>query len=397
MKFKKICAILCCVAVAGTGALTGCSSSGSEAEKADSSYDVDTEDADSVLEAAQEDVVLFLTDGAIRSTDTVMTVNGEEVPASYFFYWVASSITDYGYSDSSELDGESDDGATVGEEILDEAQASSAYYYALKQKADDYGITLSEDEEEQTTEYLDSLDDYTLMYYSTSKDAQQKVYEAYLLSLDLQSYLFGEGGEYEVTEEDLEEYMGDNEYVTIDFMYFGTGSDGDTSEAVSRAEAAMAELNEGGYDEMFAEVQEESDYVQEDYTFYIGGGENEDLQNAVQEMEVGDTRVVESDYGVYLVHKKDLVTDTVEEECAYENFYSLLDSWGEEAETEMADIYSLVDVDAFCDRLLTLQDAINEAMEEEADETTDADTDLTEDTGEDVSVEESAEETDTAE
>lgn len=401
MKFKKICAMLCCVAVAGSMMLAGCSSDDGAVTKADSSYEVDTEDAESVLEAAQEDVILFLTDGAVRSTDTIMTVDGEEVPATFFFYWVASSITDYGYSDSSELEEESDEGVTVGDEILTEAQTSSAYYYALRAHADEYGLELSEDETEQTAEYLESLDDYTLMYYATSADAQQRVYETYLLSLDLQSCLFGEGGEYEVTEEDLEEYMGDNEYVTVDFMYFGAGSDGDIETALSRAEAVLAELEEGGYDEMFAEVQEESDYVLEDYTFYIGGGENEDLQAAVQEMETGDTQVVESSYGVYLVHKKDLVTDTVEEECAYENFYSLLDSWGEEAETEMAGIYSLVDISTFCDRLLTLQDAISEAMEAEAEEAEEAatDTDLTEDaeeaaeetteeTTEDVSVEE---------
>lgn len=399
MKFKKICATLCCVAVAGSMTLAGCSSDDGAVTKADSSYEVDTEDAESVLEAAQEDVILFLTDGAVRSTDTIMTVDGEEVPATFFFYWVASNITDYGYSDSSELEEESDEGVTVGDEILTEAQTSTAYYYALRAHADEYGLELSEDETEQTAEYLESLDDYTLMYYATSADAQQRVYETYLLSLDLQSYLFGEGGEYEVTEEDLEEYMGDNEYVTVDFMYFGAGSDGDIETAVSRAEAVLAELEEGGYDEMFAEVQEDSDYVLEDYTFYIGGGENEDLQAAVQEMETGDTQVVESDYGVYLVHKKDLVTDSVEEECAYENFYSLLDSWGEEAETEMADIYSLVDISTFCDRLLTLQDAISEAMDAEAEEAEEAatDTDLTEDAEEaadgtteetDVSVEE---------
>ena len=56
---------------------TGCGSSG-----ASSSAGALT----AIPEEAKKDVVSYLTDGAITSEETVMTVNGVEIPASAYFY-----------------------------------------------------------------------------------------------------------------------------------------------------------------------------------------------------------------------------------------------------------------------------------------------------------------------
>ena len=63
--------------VMAVGMLTGCGSS-----NANSSAGALT----TIPEEAKQDIISYLTDGAISSEETVMTINGVEVPASAYFY-----------------------------------------------------------------------------------------------------------------------------------------------------------------------------------------------------------------------------------------------------------------------------------------------------------------------
>ena len=47
----------------------------------------------SIPAAAEEDVVNYLTDGAISCADTVMTINGTEISAGAYFYWICLLYT----------------------------------------------------------------------------------------------------------------------------------------------------------------------------------------------------------------------------------------------------------------------------------------------------------------
>ena len=63
--------------VMAVGMLTGCGSS-----NGNSSAGTLT----TIPEEAKQDIISYLTDGAISSEETVMTVNGVEIPASAYFY-----------------------------------------------------------------------------------------------------------------------------------------------------------------------------------------------------------------------------------------------------------------------------------------------------------------------
>ena len=42
--------------------------------------------------------------------------------------------------------------------------------------------------------------------------------------MDLWNLLYGNNGTGKVTDDDLKDYMGDNEYLTADYMFFGNNS-----------------------------------------------------------------------------------------------------------------------------------------------------------------------------
>lgn len=373
MKFKRLCALLCCMAVMCT--TIACSDN----KVNDEEYNVDDSNNEDVIEAAKEDVVQYLTDGALKSSDTVMTVNGEDVSASYLLYWVASNISDYGYTDASAMDEDNGDGGTIGEEIINEAKDTATYYLSIRQQAEERKLALDEDQQAEVTNYMDSLDENSLLYYSTNEDDQKNIYETYLYSMDLQNILYGDEGEYTVTDDDLKAYMGDNEYLTADYMFFGNSGDSEQAaeEALQRAQEVydtIKNVNEDEFENVFAEEQENADVSETDHTFYVGGGEDEKFANGVADLEIGETALIQSDSGVYIAHRKELNTDSIKEECAYNLFYEQLDSWSNEAKVKTNSNFDKIDISQFCDKLLTLQNAITETENADAENTEDTST-----------------------
>ena len=371
MKFKKVCAIICCIAMVGS--MAGCSTI--DNTDTSSSYSVDDSDNTAVLEAAREDVVQYLTDGALKNEDIAMTVNGEDVQASYLLYWLASNITDYGYSDPSEMEEDDGNGQTVGDMLLDGARDSTTYNVAISQQAKKNNIELNDDEKSQLNEYLDSLDQNSLLRYSTTEDDQKSIYESYLYTMDLWNLLYGDNGTEKVTDDDLKDYMGDNEYFTVDYMYFGNSDDSDEAAAKSmeRAEAVYNELKDVSEDEFeneFSELQGDSDISETDHTFYLGGGENEQFANGVSDMQIGDTKIIQTDNAVYIAHRNELNTDSIKEECAYNMFNEQLAQWSDEANVKTNKNYDKIDVTSFCEKLLNLQEVItsSETEDQESEE-----------------------------
>lgn len=365
MKLKRVCAIICCIAM--VGAMAGCSTKDNTDT---SSYSVDESNDTDVLEAAREDVVQYLTDGALKNEDVVMTVNGEDVQASYFLYWLASNITDYGYSDPSEMEEDDGNGQTVGDMLLDEARDSTAYNVAISQQAKKNNIELNDDEKSQLNEYLDSLDQNTLLRYSTTEDDQKSIYESYLYTMDLWNLLYGDNGTEKVTDDDLKGYMGDNEYFTVDYMYFGNSDDSEeaASKSMERAEAVYNKLKDVSEDEFeneFSELQGDSDISETDHTFYLGGEENEQFADGVTDMQIGETKIIQTDNAVYIAHRKELNTDSIKEECAYNMFNDQLAQWSDKANVKTNKNYDKIDVTSFCEKLLNLQEVITSSETEE--------------------------------
>lgn len=265
--------------------LAGCGSSGSSSSSS-SDDDEDDEALTEIPQEAYDDIVSYLTDGAVSSDDVVYTVDGADMTAGEFFYWITYEGYIYSYSYYSsyytypDLTAEMSDGTTIADYVLEDAYYYATFYTCIYAAAVDAGITLSDTYQESLDSYIPdaaydlgeelwetyvaagtiSEDDYTdeekeawieemgneqmqlyLMYYATDEDG---LYDVYLRSYYYQQYedvLYGDGGEYEVTDEDIEEYIEENEVYNCRYILFGDpDGDFDDDELAEYYEEALA-------------------------------------------------------------------------------------------------------------------------------------------------------------
>lgn len=155
-----------------------------------------------LMDQAGKDMTSYLTDGAVKDSDVVMTVNGEDVTADAYMYWVANYFIQLtNYLGEFTLD-EDFNGQTIGEYVQQTAGANAAYYENIWQQANSRNIVLSEDQQNELQTYVDELTEQILLTNCTNKEYQEKLYTISLYCDTLEEQLFGVGGEYELTEED---------------------------------------------------------------------------------------------------------------------------------------------------------------------------------------------------
>ncbi len=373
------------------GMLTGCGSSSGDSSAADDSSTTDTVLA-ALDAAAREDVVSYLTDEAMKSDDVAMTVNGEEVSAGFYLYWVAYVMTSLESSGltADMLDSQLMGDQTVSEYLLDVGKSYSTYYYVMEQMAAEEGLTLDDSEEEETQSYVDSLDAAMLLYYASSAEVQETVYRQYLLGSKLQETLYGEGGELEPTEEDIEAYA-EESYYTCRYILFpltdGDGNELDSDEQLENCKAVYEELQEVSaedLEETFQQYQEEynttengADGNTDRYTFSSGTVVSgfEDTTSELGENELGMTEEATS-YGYFIILRLPLEVDDdllseMESDYISEMFNSVIQESIDGAEVALSDEMENLDVTAFCTNLMDFQSEIL-AAESAAAETADS-------------------------
>jgi|GEM_PF-6797732 len=165
-----------------------------------------------VPEEALADCVAYLTGDQITSDTVLMTVDGREIPADFFFYFLNyEKLNNYGTEEVSE---------TVQAILLTLAKQDVYVYASAYNLAQENGVTLNE--EEQAT--LDSIEEDTLessmLYMGTNKAALVKIMEYSLYGNAYVAAAYGEGGEKEITEEQLNAYIEENGYFSCLYCWF---------------------------------------------------------------------------------------------------------------------------------------------------------------------------------
>lgn len=361
MKIKRFCAIAAVAALFAAGA-TGCSCA-----RSDDQNETDAEiDKDAVVDEANEDVALYLTDGRISGSDVVMTVNGDDITAGYLIYWLAYAITNHGYVESSELSAQLGNG-TVADAVMGEARDYAIYYTVIDQKAQEYGLTLSQEQEAELTDQLVASDESTLLFSAMQDlEIQESVIRSDMLRDALYDLLVGEQGTYAPTDDEIAAYITENEYMTVDYMIFWDvpGNTEGKDEALERAESVYENLDMDYLDESFAALEEQADFVEYDYTFCRGEA-NSMMFEAAEAMDPGDAQVVESGHGYYLVVKKelsDVAGEYASKAIADVRFDDLSSGWIDDAQIVVNDHMDSIDPASVCDQLFVLQDAVYNQM-----------------------------------
>ena len=357
--------------------LTGC-----DAPALDSSAP-DTYEA-KVPTAAQEDVDSYLTDGTISCADTVMTINGTDVPASAYFYWLSyyASYLEYYYQSSGgedfSLSDQYDEDTTYADYVQEQTENTLISSVVATQKAQEEKVELSEDAQTSLDNMEENADPNTLLYYATDLDGLKFTFTNYSYSDALQTALFEKGGKYYANKETLQDY--DDNVFGAKHILIQTSGMGDEEKAEAKKtiqgylDKILASDDQAStFDQYMNEHSEDSGLAQypDGYTFMSGDMVSE-FEDAVAALKVGEItpEVVESSYGYHIIMRiepdpEEIDDETLKERYQEDTYSGLLDEWTQSAEISTSDALEKLDTNAFYDKLSSLQDIINAITEAE--------------------------------
>lgn len=274
---------------------------------------------------AAEDLTYELV--GVRGDYAIVTVNGLPVTAEEYCFWLAGAVASYEGPLETEKDWED---ASPG--LKADALAAAKLYAVIRAKADELGVELTSEQEEQMAQEIaraaeerggeEAFDGYLRRLGLTRAgfEALSRVYylnEAVLAALE-------ETGETAVTAEDLAEYMDgvkQDVYAAKHILIAtrrenadGSGyeeySDEEKAAALKKAQEILKEIRSGGdFDALMAQYSEDGRNMEtgallapEGYPLLAKGempAEFETAALALKEGEVSD--VVQTDYGYHII------------------------------------------------------------------------------------------------
>ncbi len=273
-----------------------------------------------------------------------------------------------GYNDAaSQLYGEEDIlKGTIGDVpapqyITDFAKLESAKLLAIRRQFQDRGLTLSDEDKEQATQYTDYLYSMGEDYYTAngvSKDSVQYINDTSMMSLNVFNDIYGEGGEKGLTKDELKQAFAE-EYTRSQYMLFPkvdtlTGAALDEEALAANKEKAESYLARALAGEHFPDLvyeqaveqngdsageQMEDDsydvYLQNNAGFYPSA-----YETAVIDAEDNEIFTVEDDYYIYLIRKLpileaadediEMYLDAVLQEMKYDEYMETVEVWASE-------------------------------------------------------------------
>ena len=339
--------------------------------------------------------------------DTVLfTVDGTEVPADEYLFWLLQSVANAkgsGYLADDEAWEEEIDGTPTADYLKEAALDTSILYTTVANHAAQEGLSLTEEDQAALDSDLSSLAQQVETYYGiTYQDYldQQCISEAAFRKLNAAPYL-SQALQAQLEEEGLEPQQAELDAMIEELGYckakhillaFPTNEDGsaatDEQKAAVQAEAGelLAQIRAAADPaaEFDAVMNARSDdgrdeagslYMPDGYTFY-GSGTLADgsgalvseFVEAAQALSVGEiSEPVETSYGYHILMRTDFTDEERQElrssmEAVYPSYVmnQYNEQWVAEAVVETTDAYEQLDPHAFYTRMVELVQAWQE-------------------------------------
>ncbi|MEQ2444696.1 peptidylprolyl isomerase [Pseudoflavonifractor sp. CLA-AP-H29] len=345
----------------------------------------------------------------IPGDTTVMTVDGAEVNAEEYLYWLGYATEYVGYyqfGDPAAIDWDMDTGSgTVTEYLINNARDLAAFNQVIRNQCAARNITLTAEEEAELDQQLaDAVEssggqdafELALKQVNRTEAGLRSMYTASnFLYVDLQNQLFPAQDAASLTAEELAQWAADNGKMQVKHILFKTVddsgnplSDEEIAAAKQKAEDTLAQLQasddmENLFDQLMNELSEDGRYADgtlgapDGYLF--GDGEMvqefEDAAKALKEHELSG--IVETDYGYHILLRLPVDTEMAREAWAEEQSTNIsnqmneqMTTWMDEADIQTNDTFASIDPKDYYERLAAYReqlDAANSAAEGESD------------------------------
>lgn len=380
---KKLLSLLLCLAIA-LSLLTGCSGK-SDGDK--STADTSAPSLTEVPQEARDDMVKYLTDGKLSADTVLMKVGDREVTAEYYLYWLGyyySQITSYYnyYGMSMDINETDESGKTMADSLKTMAEQAVTSYTSMVISAVSNGITISDDDMKQVDEYADQQEENYLLYNCATKGSIKQANLDYLYYSTFGESLYGEGGEFAPTEEDLTAYA--DEQGVYNCRYILCKVDEDADEATDKE---AKDTCQGYYDELsklsgeeqlnrFKELQGNNpDGNTDEFSFDASSSLTEGFREKLAEMQIGELGMTDkTGYGYFVLLRLAPDMDSLTDDYKGSRFAEQLEKWAEDIKVENTADYDKVDATAILTKLQGVQSAVvaEENAESSADSSADA-------------------------
>lgn len=335
----------------------------------------------------------------IRRDMELVTVDGKPITGEEYLFWLNNAVEmQMRYYNGAEADWTEvgEDGLTLADTVKADALETAKLWRVIATKAEELGVVLTDEEEEQVKQELDTVAAQSggeeqfqtrLAEMCISREGFLGLNRIYYLNQGIRAKL-EENGELAVTPEELETYLEESglyaakhilistRHLDMENRTFEEYSDEEKAQALQKAQDLRKQLSDAGDDEaLFDQLMNEySEDTRGDdgtlsypngYTYIQPNQMVPEFEQGAKGVEVGQiSDVIQSDYGYHIILR--IPVEGAEEGCADQKFAQMTQDWIDQAEVVTTKAYDELDPKAFYEKLQAINTARAEAQAAES-------------------------------